>query len=300
MPVGRRLMSWLGAVGGAALVAALAGLISGVASRTLYILGLYEVAAGLTLGVVAVAWLHLLRVRDPRLLWVTAAVIGVVWLGCHRGAEAWLFRLEQGRQIGEHGLLLAEEAVLHDQDDPLSLIDASLMAETGADGVRGAAALLLGRGLTVQRVLGVDRVLPAPPWLHALLYAAQALAVTFFVGRALAGMALEPICPVCDAWLRRRRLGGLSEAQGHALAQAWRRGQRPSPPQAVARPGAGEPLLLFEDRCPRGHETGPGWELRRRRRLRFGASAPGRWAAMSPQWPALNRARVESTPPGPA
>lgn len=264
-----------------AVVAVVAGLATGLASRALHVIGLYEVAAGLGLGLAAVTLCHLWRIRDRRALAILALVAATSWLFAHHVADAWSFRREQAKSIAGQGLLLADNAVLHDTDDPTALTDAALLAETGAAGVRGAAAVLLRRGLTVHRVLGRSRILPVPLWLHALWYALQAALVGIWIWRALGHLANEPICVRCGAWLRRKKLGYLDEAQALELARQWDRGERLLPAGLANAASTAHPLVVMQDACPLGHSRLPGFELRRRRRLSLTGSVPGPLARLA-------------------
>ncbi len=271
-----RLATRLFSAAAAMILAGVAvGLASGLASRTLHVIGLYEVAAGLSLAFIAVACAHLLQIRSRWSLIGLATVTAIAWLVAHHGAEAWLFRWEQVGAIDTHGLLLADHAVLHDSDDPEELTDAALLAETGADGIIGAARLLLQRGLRIQAVAGRVRVVPLPLWAHALFYALQAALIAIWLSRALAHLAEEPVCSRCGAWLRRRRLGYLDEGQALELAQSWRQGDRITPIAETTSPRGSRRVLVLEDRCPEGHSVTPGYEIRRRRRLSLAGRRPG-------------------------
>ena len=258
-----------------AVVAAICGVISGLASQLLHVIGLYEVAAGLGLGLVSVAVAHIWDLRGRRLLGVLAATAAIAWLFAHHATDAWSFRRAQAQAIATNGLLLADHATIHDTDDPMALTDVALLAETGADGLRGAAALLLSRGLTVHRVLGRTRVLPLPSWAHALWYALQAALVALWVGRALAHLAEEPVCGRCGSRLRRTRLGYADEAQATVLAEQWGRDERMPPTGLAAAASSKRSLMVLQDSCPRGHSAKPGYELRRRRGLSLARSVPG-------------------------
>ncbi len=256
-----------------AVAGALVGVVTGLSSRTLHIIGLYEVTAGLTLAFAGVTLAHLLRVR--RGLVAMACIAALAWLAGHHGSEAWLLRLEQARTISEQGLLLADHALIHDSDDPEELADAALLAETGASGVQGAARLVLKRGLRVQAVAGHVRVLPLPLWAHVLFYALQAALIAIWLGRALGHLADEPICPRCGAWLRRRTIGYVGEDRGRELAVSWRAGERLVPGECEDSATSDRQLLVLEDRCPNGHTEAPGYEVRRRRRLSLTGVRPG-------------------------
>lgn len=263
-------------------VATASGLATGLASQLLHVIGLFEVAAGLGLGLTAVAVAHFWSLRDRRLLALLAATAALAWLASHHATDAWYFRRAQSQVIAENGLLLADHATIHDTNDPLALTDLALLAETGSDGVRGAAVLLLGRGLTVHRVLGRTRVLPLPAWAHALWYAVQAALVALWIGRAMGQLAAEPSCVRCGAWLRRARLGYVDEAQAMVLAEEWTRGERRPPTGLAPSASSKRSLMVLQDSCPAGHSVKPGYELRRRRRLSLARSLPGPLTRLDP------------------
>lgn len=263
----------------AALSGCIIGVLSGLAARQLHVLGLWEVAAAWSLALMLVAAGHLLQLRRPGVLTAAALIASLAWLMGHHTADAWAFRNEQIRSVAHGGLLLADDAVLHDTDDPAALVDFSLLGETGASGVIGAARVLLSRGLTVQRFAGVSRIVALPSWLHALFYGLQAAFVAVIVGRALGQLVFEPICSRCGSFLRRKRLGAVDATERDRLAAAWREGIR-AVPELVKSGGA---LIATEERCPRGCTHEPGFTLLQRRTIGLSRAHPGAVGSLPPQ-----------------
>ncbi len=263
----------------AALCGVFVGVLSGLASRQLHVIGLWELAAAWSLALLGVGAAHLLQVRSRRALLVAAIIAALAWLSGHHGADAWAFRGEQIRAVSGAGLLMADQAVLHDTDDPEALVDFSLMGETGKGGVVGAARVLLRRGLTVHRVGNISRIIPIPSWLHALFYGLQAAFVALVIGRATAQLMTEPVCPRCGVFLRRQPIGWVTADAAKALIGQWAGGRRAAPqpletPQSSkSRPDGA--LAATRNSCPRGCTTAPGYSLLRRRGMGFSSSAPG-------------------------
>ncbi|GEM_PF-3144329 len=258
----------------ATLIGAFIGVLTGLAGRQFYVIGLWELAAGWMLAFSTVAVCHLLGLRPGRVAVVIAALSAIAWLTAHHGADAWAFRSEQVHLVAERGLLLADQAVLRDTDDPGKLVDLSLLGESGRGGVLGAARVLLGRGLAVHRALGISRVLPMPGWLHAIIYGLQAALVAFVVGRGLGRLADAPSCDRCGAFLRQQRLGGVASDDVETIQRRWSEGQAWLP-ELVDRRDASMALLLTRDVCPRGCSVQPGYSLLRPRRIGLSAQSPG-------------------------
>ena len=259
------------------------GAITGAAGRSLYVVGLYEVAAALFTSFLVVAWLHYLRLRTPALLAAVAIIVATSWLVMHVSTDAWLFRIDQVTNVAENELLLTEHAIAHDSANADTLVDASLLSETGAAGVQGAARLLLGRGLVVHRVGDQHRILAVPRWLHALARALLAAMVALWCHRALQTMSNEPVCQKCDQWLRRRPLGYIDEASAKMVTALWASGDRNAPSDTIETSNAMHRHLVLEDRCPLGHSKTPGYALLRQRSHRWGRQRPGPIARIEPQ-----------------
>ncbi len=278
-----RTLGWLV---GAGLTGAALGVVSGVGGRSLFLMGLWPLAAALAGGFALVTFAHLTRER--RRLWhlVAAGLLALAWLAADRGSDAVLFHLEQTSEVGRRGLLLADHAVVHDDDDPAALVDASLLAETGAAGWLGAARVQLRVGVPALRVLSVSRVFKVPVWAHALWLALRAALVALVASRALEQLRAEPVCDRCGRSLRRRRLGWLSEDAAREVAETWQKGPSPTQPAAMGDPvralpelaaqrDARWPVAVLEDRCPAGHTHVAGLELQRARGRGLARRSPG-------------------------
>lgn len=261
--------------------ALLLGVMTGLAGRQIYVIGLWELCAAWMLSFVAVAVAHFFGVRRPVWLTTIGCIAALFWLVGFHFADAWAFRQEQIRLIAQRGLLLSDEAVLRDTGDPSQLVDLSLLGETGAMGLRGAARLLLERGLTVHRALGVSHILPVPSWLHAAVYGAQVTVVAVILSRALASLADQPVCSRCQTWLRREKLGFVAPHVADHAHDAWLLGDRIQP-AANTQAGGAEDLLLTRDRCPRGCTQTPGFSVLRRRAVGLSARKPGIFASIAP------------------
>ena len=249
-----------------------------MASDSLFLLGLWPLAAALAGGFGLVSAAHLLRQRSATVHLAAAALLAMAWLSADRTGEAWLFRFHQIDQVAHHRLLLADHAVLHDSNNPEELVDAALLAETGAAGVLGAARVQLRRGVPVLRVLRSTRVIHAPLWGHVVWLALRAALVALVAARALEQLRYDPVCATCGAWLRRKELGWISEAVALRLQSDWRDGERTAP---VITAASGE-VQVLEDGCPNGHSTQPGYALRRPRGRGLARRTPGPIARLPP------------------
>ena len=278
----RTLLFWLSALLGGVVV----GAITAVASDSLFLVGLWPLAAALAGGFGLVTTAHLLVQRRLIVHLVAVTLFALGWLVCDRTGDAWLFRLHQQQQVAQSGLLLADHAVLTDSDNPDVLIDAALLAETGAGGVLGAARVQFRHGIPVLRVLRSTRVVHAPLWGHVLWLALRAALVALIVARALEQLRADPVCSTCGAWLRRQELGTVTADEASALRDAWRAGERRAPQVRPATSTATslvhEPITVLEDHCPTGHTTSPGYELRRPRGRGLARRAPGPVARLDP------------------
>ncbi len=254
------------------------GLLTAVASDSLFLLGLWPLAAALAGAFGLVSAAHLLRQRGATVHLAAAALLAMAWVTADRAGEAWLFRLHQIDQVARSGLLLADHAVLHDSDNPDELVDAALLAETGAAGVLGAARVQLRGGVPVLRVLRSTRVIHAPLWGHVLWLALRATLVALVAARALEQLRHDPVCAMCGAWLRREELGWVTETAALGLQSAWRAGERTAPLHA----GVSGDVQVLQDRCPHGHSTHAGYELRRPRGRALARRTPGPVARLPP------------------
>lgn len=266
------------------------GALAALASETLGLLGLYEIAIGLVGGFALVIAAQLLDLRRPALHLVLAGCVATGSLASQVGVDAWLLYQSLVRDVADNGLLLADEAILRGDDDPAALVDDSLRVDTGVGGVRGAARLRLASGLPVLRVGGQVRALRMPVWLHALLRGALAAWIAVLCARALANWRAEPRCPTCDGPLDRRRVLGLNEADADAVVEHWRELQAagatsgaelPLPASGPQDAGAAAAVELLEERCPSPCARVTGWELRRARGRSLRARTPGPMARLA-------------------
>ena len=262
-------------------LALLVGALTGLAGRQLYVIGLWELFAGWALSFSSVSLCHLLLVRSSAAHVGIAVVVGFGWLGGFHIADAWGFWHEQVALVADRGLLLADQAVLRDTGDPSQLVDFSLLGETGATGLLGASKLLLQRGLTVHRALGVSHIVAIPPLAHAAVYGAQAALVALLVGRSLQSLLSIPTCARCGSWMRQQLRGHVPAELADHARQAWLLGD-PVRPDVFEIARSGSDLLLTEDHCPRGCSATPGWTLARRRGLSLSARKPGVFATWPP------------------
>lgn len=262
------------------------GVVTAVAGDTLFLLGLWPLAAALAGGFGLVATAHLLRQRRLFAHLVATTLFALGWLASDRTANAWLFRVHQQQHVAQSGLLLADHAVLHDSDNPDVLIDAALMAETGAGGVIGAARVQLRHGVPVLRVLRSTRVIRTPLWGHVLWLALRAALVALIIARALEQLRADPVCATCGAWLRRQERGVVTAEEAAMLRTAWLQGERRPPefnhPESTSATLVVEPISVLEDSCPNGHSVAPGYELRRPRGRGLARQAPGAIARLAP------------------
>jgi hypothetical protein len=251
------------------------GTITALAASALSLLGLYELAAGGVGAFALVASAHAVGSHGLRSHLAAAALFAVTWLCVDLAVDGALSRRRWIADVGAAGLMLADEAVLRDDDDPAALVDDSLLADTGARGWRGATRLRIDHGLLVLRAGEMTRVVAMPSWLHLLALGARAGVVALLVARALAHLRAEPRCGRCGSALRRARIGYVDEAEAADLASAWADDQRVAPDA-----GAKGAIAVLEDRCPAGCSIAPGWELRRLRAHGLGRAAPGVIAAL--------------------
>lgn len=254
-----------------ALLAVGGGIACGLAGRVVYLLGLYDIAAGLGLGAAAVALCHL--AQRPLGAWAgpVAMLAAGLWMAAAQTTDAWAFRQEQAQWLQGQPLLLAQDLAVAGVDDALALVDAGLRAETGADGLTGSWLAQGKAGVILQRAIGSQRVLPAPLPVRAAVMGGEIAFVALVVWRALQQLAREPVCPVCRRFLRRRPLGRVGQAQVDALRQAWALGDRALPTGDAAIAVA----LVYEDTCTFAHLMQPGLALVGLRGHRWGAQPPG-------------------------
>lgn len=254
------------------------GAVTAMAGRSVYVLGLYDVVAALSISIGLVFLAHLTRLRHRAALLGLAVLAALLWLGAQRVVDAWAFRLEQGQEVQAHAAELAPDMIAVHAAAPLDLVDAGLEAETGAPGLRGALRVGLRSGLVVSRAFGVSRILPAPSWLVALSIALEAAFVALMIARALQHLAQEPVCAQCGRFLRRTLMGPIDATEAARLATEWARGERVVP--VVARlPGI---AVAYQDACPAGHSAQPGYAILRVRRRSLRRSVPGPLADLPP------------------
>ena len=255
------------------------GAITAAAGRSVFVLGLYDVVAALSISVSLVALVHLARWKPGAVTTVLGMLCALLWLGSFRVVDAWLFRLEQGQEVARQSPELAPEFIAAGAETPLELVDAGLAAETGAPGGRGALRVGLRGGVVVSRAFGVSRVLPAPQWAVGLGLALEAAFVALIVARALQHLAHEPVCAVCGRYLRRKSLGTCQTGEIERLAAAWAEGERAVPRISGTRSVA----AAFEDTCPVGHSAQPGYAILRLRRRGLARQVPGPLADLPPK-----------------
>lgn len=260
----------------------LVGVMTGLAGRQLYVIGLWELCAAWMLSFACVSVCHVFVLRDRTLLLMCAIVAAVAWLFGFHAADAWSFRREQVALVAERGLLLADQAVLRDTADPRKLVDMSLLGETGLSGVRGAARMLLQRGLTIHRALAISHIIKLPVAIHAVFYGIQAAAVAIVLGRSVATLAQQPVCAVCATWLRREKLGYVRPEIADHARHSWLLGDLVRPP-VTAKADSPNDLTLTDDSCPRGCSVTHGMSILRRAVVGFSARKPGIFATTPPQ-----------------
>jgi hypothetical protein len=277
-----QLLRFAAAVVACCLAGVVVGAMTGFAGRQLYVIGLWELCGAWMLSFVCVTTCHLLTLRHRGLLLACAIVAAIAWLLGFHAADAWSFRREQIVLVAARGLLLADQAVLRDTADPRQLVDLSLLGETGLSGLRGAARVLLQRGLTVHRALGVSHIVKLSVEIHAAFYGLQAAVVALILGRSAMTLAEQPVCARCATWLRREQLGfARPEIADHAR-DAWLLGERVQPPVTVKAASADD-MALTRDSCPRGCSGEPGMSILRRASVGLSARKPGIFATISPQ-----------------
>jgi hypothetical protein len=263
----------------ALVIGATAGMLSGLGGQQLYVIGLYEVAAGAVGAYVLVALAHASASRQQGVHLALAAAFALSWLAADVVVDAALSRQQWITDVADAGLMLADSAVLRGDDDPAGLVDESLLADTGAKGWRGATRLRIKRGFVVVRAGAMTRVVTTPPWLHVLLMGLRAGIVALIVARALAHLRAEPLCAQCGRAMQRRQVGRIDRSAADALAAHWKTGDRTAPLRSEDDVAAG-PFIVLEDRCPAGCTQLPGWELRRLRGRGLGRATPGVFAAL--------------------
>lgn len=268
--------------------AALAGALTGLAGRVVYLLGLYDLVLALTLGVVGVALWHLQRQLPPRWLRTTLGlIVAVVALASSRVADVWAFYGNQLVEMQASPEAIATDLLVAGVDSPQALLDAGLQVETGHSGLRGALLLQIKTGLVIHRVGRLERVLPVALHWQGLVLAGQIAVVLLLLTRTWGQLVMEPRCPVCGSYLRRTPLVPLTEADVERLAAAWRAGVRlGDPATAPLSPDAGGPNVatLLLDQCPMGHLQLPGLAIvRLRRRSLLGTGVPGPTLALAGQ-----------------
>ncbi|MSQ81510.1 MAG: hypothetical protein EXR77_01140 [Myxococcales bacterium] len=258
-------------------VAAVFGVASALASRIILIAGLYEVAAALLLGSVAVALCHLQALRPNRLSLLVAVTAAAGWLAVHETTDAWAFRQEQIRWLQSQPIQLAQDMAVAQVDSAELLVDLGLRAETGDSGLVGAWLAQNKAGIVVQRTLGVQRVLPLGWAALAAAIGVRVAIVALLVWRALLRLAVEPRCPRCQRYLRRTQIARVSEAELAPLITAWQSGEYLQPGQS--RPAV---AVVYRDECARGHLSRPGLAAVRLRRFGFALQVPGPVAQLAP------------------
>ena len=253
------------------LAAAITGLCCGMAGRVVYLIGLYEVVAGLALGAAAVTLCHLARWRIGPMAGPLAAGAALVWLGFAQAADAWAFRQQQAQWLLDQPLLLAQDLAVAGVDSAMALVDAGLRAETGRDGLLGSWLAQGKPGIVVLRALGDPRVVPAPFSVRGFALGVSAAFVALVVWRALGQLTVAAACPRCGRFLRRRVLARVGDRQATALQQAWQTGDRALP----TADGAPTVAVVYEDGCLPGHLALPGLALVGLRRHSWTLRHPG-------------------------
>jgi len=270
------------------LFAAVAGVLTGLAGRVVYLLGLYDLVLALVLGVTGVALWHLQRQLPPRWLRTTLALaVAVVALASSRFADVWAFYGSQLVEMQATPEAIANDLLVAGVDSPQALLDAGLQVETGHHGLRGALLLQIKTGLVMHRVGRLERVLPLAIQWQGFVLAGEIAVVLLLLTRIWGQLALEPRCPTCGRYLRRTPLQSLAEPDVERVAQAWQAGQRlgdPSSAPLLASPSGPIVATLLLDQCPIGHLQLPGLAIvRLRRRSLFGAGVPGPTLALAGQ-----------------
>ncbi len=260
------------------VVAAAFGAATGLAGRIVYLAGLYEAAAALALGALAVAVCHLLALAPGRGAVLLAGMAAATWLACHEVADAWATWQDQARWLRSEPVAMAQDLAVAQVDRPEELVDLGLRAETGQAGLVGSWLMQHRRGPMMLRTLSAQRALPGGLVAVALALAVRATLVGLAVWRALQRLANEPRCGRCGRYLSRKEIGRVDDAQLRQLVVAWAAGvsERP-PPDGHA--GAYRVLL---DQCPRGHHVRPGLSAVLLRGHGWSAATPGIVAALPP------------------
>lgn len=255
------------------------GVATALAGRIIHLAGLYETAAALTLGALAVTICHALALGPRRVAILLAGSVACAWLAAHETTDAWATWADQARWLREQPMTLAQDLAVAEVDQPAQLIDLGLRAETGRAGLVGAWLMQNKRGPVVARTLGVQRALPGGLFLVALALAVRGTLVGWGAWRALRRLALEPRCPRCGRYLRRSEIGRVGEAEMQCLAQAWSAGLAQTPDTRDDR----GPYRIFSDDCPRGHLARPGLCAVRLRRRGWSEASPGTVAELPPE-----------------
>ena len=269
------LLLLTGATGGVVV-----GVMCGLAGRSAFIVGLWPLAAAAALGFMLVTVSHRLTIASSHVHLVVATVSVLTWCAAERGADGAMLWLQQRASVARDGLVLADHAVIHDSDDPGELVDAALLADTGARGVLGAMRISLRSGVPVVRAGHVQRIIRAPRWVVAFWVASRCGFVLWLILSALHSLREEPRCSICGQWMRRGSLGWISDAE---VAQ-FDRHRSLAEGTFASEQSSSQVVEVLEYTCPNGHTTSPGHELRRAAGRRLGRGRAGiiqRWAAKS-------------------
>ncbi len=274
----KQLTFWLIAIPLLILAALTIGAATGLSGRFVTLVGLYPVAAALSLSVLSVAVLHLWTLRPGWERFPLAFALAAGWWLGYRAADAWAFRQEQAREVDAASGLLVEDFVVSGAQNPMDLVDLGLQADTGAPGLRGALLAQWRGGYVIQRAPGgFCRVLPTSTPVSALLAGLEIAFVMLMVARSLAHLRQEPVCARCGAFLRRQGVGHADSAEIAALLEEWQQASA-RPPRVVTQGVA----LVYRETCPHGHSVEPGWSIVRLRRMKWTPSVPGPIARRAP------------------
>lgn len=258
--------------------AALLGAALGLAGRILLVFGLYDVAAALLLGALAVAVLHLLSLAPGRMRWPLAVGLTVAQAAALLVADAWGAWHDQVRWVQDYPEASAEDLLVAGVDTPEALVDLGLQAAVGQGGPTGAWLQQWRAGVLIHRGLEHQRVWPLPTPLHAAVLGVELAFVALLIGRSLANLGHEPRCQRCGQYLRRQLVARVSAPQAEQLAQAWAEG-RYAEPDGDSQPAVAQ---LYRDTCTLGHTQRPGLALLGLRRRGLSQRHPGPWAILPP------------------
>lgn len=259
--------------------AALVGAALGMAGRILLVFGIYDVAAALLLGALAVAVLHLLGLSPGLARWPLAIALTAAQAVALLATDAWGAWHDQVRWVQAYPEASAEDLLVAGVDTPEALVDLGLQAAVGQSGPTGAWLQQWRAGVLIHRGLDHQRVWPLPTAVHAAVLGAELAFVALLIGRSLANLSLEPRCQRCGQYLRRQFVARVTARQAEDLAQAWAEGH-------YLEPGAGgEPAVaqVYRDSCGQGHSHRPGLALVGLRRRGLSRRTPGPWATLPPE-----------------